>query len=271
MKVKFYYPYPLNIDIDTDKDVEVYIDYVNLEPISQGSIRIVIIEEPLKGPFYTLMKDRTDLYTHLLTFHDEILTTNPKARLFHCTNTWVKGYNPPEKYVSVSLVVGGKNNPAMEGYGLRHEIWRNANRITIPKAFYLSGNAITSHGFVHWPEADYYENSLILGASKEPLFDSGFHIAIENTSIKNYFTEKLIDCFQTKTVPIYYGCKNIGDYFNIAGILVVNGVEEMVAVCNTLTPEMYNDMLPAMEDNYNRSMAWTDHDLQIKNAIIKLI
>ena len=270
MKVKFFYPYPLDIDIDTDKNVEVYIDTVNLNPIPLHSIRIVIIEEPLKGPFYQLMKERTDLYTHLLTFHDEILTTNSKARLFHCTNTWVAGYDPEQKYLSVSFIVGGKNNPAMEGYRLRHDIWRNKDRITVPKAFYLSGNAITSHGFVHWPEAD-YEQSLVLGASKTPLFDSGFHIAIENTSIKNYFTEKIIDCFQTRTVPIYYGCINIGDYFDINGILVVNNVEEMVAICNQITSEMYINMLPAMEENYYRSMAWVDHDEQIRNAIIKLI
>jgi len=266
MKVKFYYPYPLNIDIDTNKEAEVYIDCVPPKSVSPGSIKIVIIEEPLKGSYYNLMRLRTDLYTHLLTFHDEILQENPKARLFHCTNTWVKRYVPERKLFNVSFIVGGKKNPVMEGYELRHEVWRNQNRITIPKMFYLSGNAVYKHHFVPWSEAD-YNNSLVLGVSKEPLFESMFHIAIENCSIKNYFTEKIIDCFQTQTVPIYYGCKNIGEFFNEYGIIQCHNLDDIIRACNQLTPDTYERMLPVLEDNYNSSMLWIDHDEQIKKAV----
>ena len=269
MKVKFYYPYPLDIDIDTNKSAEVYIDCFNMDPVSKDSIRIVIIEEPLKSPYYELMKARKDLYTHLLTFHDEILTENPKARRFHCTNTWVKGHIPGEKLFNISYIVGGKKNPTMEGYELRHEVWRNRDKIMTPKLFYVSGNAVHSHTFVPWDEA--HINPLVLGALKEPLFDSMFHIAIENTSIKNYFTEKIIDCFQTRTVPIYYGCKNIEEFFNISGILIANDLEGLIDICNKVTPKTYNRMLPAMEENYQRSMEWTDHNDQIKKAVTKII
>ncbi|MCH9028858.1 MAG: hypothetical protein IH819_04430, partial [Bacteroidetes bacterium] len=31
--------------------------------------------------------------------------------------------------------------------------------------------------------------------------------------IKNYFTEKIVDCFLTWTKPIYFGCPNIKEYF----------------------------------------------------------
>lgn len=40
-----------------------------------------------------------------------------------------------------------------------------------------------------------------------------FSIAIENTSKEDYWTEKIADCFLAYTVPIYYGCTNIEDYF----------------------------------------------------------
>ena len=40
-----------------------------------------------------------------------------------------------------------------------------------------------------------------------------YHIAIENSSSNYYWTEKLSDCYLTGTFPIYYGCKNIADYF----------------------------------------------------------
>ena len=40
-----------------------------------------------------------------------------------------------------------------------------------------------------------------------------YSICIENTCSRNYFTEKITDCFICGTVPIYFGCPNIEDYF----------------------------------------------------------
>ncbi len=40
-----------------------------------------------------------------------------------------------------------------------------------------------------------------------------YSIAIENASMPDLFTEKINDCFLAYTVPIYYGCTNLGKYF----------------------------------------------------------
>ncbi len=40
-----------------------------------------------------------------------------------------------------------------------------------------------------------------------------YHIAIENSSQRYYWTEKISDCFLAETFPFYYGCTNLGDYF----------------------------------------------------------
>ena len=277
MKVKFHSYYPVNADIDTDKNVEVYVDQFSMNPIPEGGIRVIIIDEPKKSELFYTVQKYTDLYTHLLTFHEELLT-NPKARLFLAMNIWVRRYVSKKKFC-VSTVVGGKNDPQMAGYAMRHDLWRRKESITIPKDFFLSGNTPFPHVFVPWSEAN-YRNNLVLGVSKEPMFDSMFHIAIENTSIRNYFSEKILDCFQSRTVPIYCGCTNIGDFFNIDGIIVANSLQNIIDACNSLTPERYYAMLPAVEDNFNRSEKWcvgdTDewcshHDRQIKNEVIKII
>jgi len=269
MKVKFHYNYPISLDIDCNKEVNVYIDQFTLEDIPPDSLRIVILQEPWRSPMVPLVQKYRGYYTHLLTYQEEVLQTNPKARLFHFPNTWVKGYEPKKEF-SVSTVVGGKNIQTLEGHELRHELWRNRDLITVPKKFYLSGNAKHSHSFVPWSEVD-YTNQLVLGVSKEPLFDSMFHIAIENTSIANFFTEKLIDCFQTKTVPIYYGCTNIGDFFNIEGIITVNNILQMIDACNRLTFGIYNYILPVIEENYRRSNKWCDQMEQLKNGITLIL
>jgi hypothetical protein len=269
MKVKFHYDYPISLDIDCKKEVNVYIDQFTLEDIPPDSLRIVILQEPWRLPMVPLVQKYKGYYNYVLTFQDEVLQTNPKARLFHFPNTWVKGYVPNKKF-SVSTVIGGKNIQGLEGHELRHELWRKRDLITIPKKFYLSGNAKSFHTFVPWSEVD-YTDQLILGAFKEPLFDSMFHIAIENTSIKNYFSEKIIDCFQTRTVPIYYGCRNIQDFFNVASMFRVDSISEMIEVCNQLTPEIYERMLPALNDNYERSNKWCDQMLQLKNGLTLLL
>ncbi|MDD3080119.1 MAG: glycosyltransferase family 10 [Paludibacter sp.] len=41
-----------------------------------------------------------------------------------------------------------------------------------------------------------------------------YSIAIENSFTNNYFTEKINDCFLAHTLPIYYGCPNLENYFD---------------------------------------------------------
>lgn len=269
-EVRFHYYYPIHLNIPTDKQVDVYIDMIEGSPVPENHIRIMILEEPKKDRVYDFVKNNPQLYTHLLTFHEELLKDNSKAIRFHSMTAWVRDYHSTNKTFSVSTVVGGKKDSVMEGYGIRHALWKNRHRITIPKRFYLSGTAQHFHQFKPWKDVD-YRGQLVLGASKEPLFDSMFHVAIENTSIKNYFSEKLVDCFQAHTVPIYYGCKNIGDFFNKEGIIQVNSLEGLIEACNLMTPEIYRVLKPAMEDNYNRSLEWLDNQEQIRRAILKII
>lgn len=40
-----------------------------------------------------------------------------------------------------------------------------------------------------------------------------YHIAIENSSSRYYWTEKISDPYLAGTYPFYYGCTNINDYF----------------------------------------------------------
>ncbi len=41
-----------------------------------------------------------------------------------------------------------------------------------------------------------------------------FSICIENSNIDNYWTEKIADVFLGYTIPVYYGCRNINNYFS---------------------------------------------------------
>jgi hypothetical protein len=72
---------------------------------------------------------------------------------------------------------------------------------------------------------------------------------MENCKKDYYFTEKLIDCFRTKTIPIYWGCPSIGTFFDVNGILTFNTVEELKSILLNLTNEYYYSKIKSIEFN----------------------
>lgn len=81
------------------------------------------------------------------------------------------------------------------------------------------------------------------------LRDYCFSITMENGTYSNMFTEKITDCFMTGTIPIYYGMPNIGDFFNIDGILILNNEFNI----DDLSFDFYYSKIDAIKDNFERS------------------
>lgn len=81
------------------------------------------------------------------------------------------------------------------------------------------------------------------------LKDYMFSIAVENAVYDTYFTEKLTDCFVTGTIPIFYGCKGIVEYFNEDGIIFLNDDFDI----STLTKELYYSKIDTIQDNFDRA------------------
>jgi len=66
--------------------------------------------------------------------------------------------------------------------------------------------------------------------------DYAFSIVIENCKEDYYFTEKIIDCLLTGTVPIYWGCPSIDKFFDKEGIITFDSMEELESI---ITDENY--------------------------------
>lgn len=81
-----------------------------------------------------------------------------------------------------------------------------------------------------------------------------YNIAIENDSYDYYFTEKIMNCFAAKTVPIYYGCPSIGKFFNADGIIIVKEptIEALEEAINQCSEADYETRKAAIEDNFIR-------------------
>jgi glycosyltransferase involved in cell wall biosynthesis len=93
--------------------------------------------------------------------------------------------------------------------------------------------------------------------------DYMFSVAIENSPADdNGFSEKIIDCFLTGTIPIYHGCSYIHEFFDIRGILMFDTEEELKDIIDNLSEEKYYSMLKYAENNYKKCFEYPlDNDM----------
>lgn len=84
-----------------------------------------------------------------------------------------------------------------------------------------------------------------------------FGIAIENDIDNFWFTEKILNCFANKVVPIYLGSPVIGEFFNANGIIQVRSADEIPVIVQRLdVVREYEKRIDAINDNFERSKRW---------------
>ena len=179
-----------------------------------------------------------------------------KSKMFYFGSCWIE--NPERLWVGKTNTVSWNTTTKwiknVDGYELRKKLVNNfdvVSRISkLPIHFYNSSREPVS-------EMSLYEKGRLLN-SKDPLFRSKFSITIENQRCENWFTEKLIDCLQTKTLPIYYGMSkgDLKKWFNPDGILFVNSYEELMDTLEKLTPGEYDKRQKAIDENFNLSLGF---------------
>lgn len=81
------------------------------------------------------------------------------------------------------------------------------------------------------------------------IIDYKYSIAIENQRVKDYFTEKIADCFLSYTIPFYYGCKNIEKYFPSGSYVLIDieNINKSIDIIEqTLQSDFYEKNFDAM-------------------------
>ena len=80
-----------------------------------------------------------------------------------------------------------------------------------------------------------------------------FSIVIENNITSCYFTEKILNCFASMTIPIYVGATDIGKYFDSRGIVSISpsmSDDEIIHIINMCTQDFYSNSIDAIKNNY---------------------
>ncbi len=76
-----------------------------------------------------------------------------------------------------------------------------------------------------------------------------YSLAIENSSRPYYWTEKIADCFLCWTVPIYYGCTNLEEYFPAESFIridITRPQEALGRIKDVLDHDNWEKRLPAL-------------------------
>jgi hypothetical protein len=81
---------------------------------------------------------------------------------------------------------------------------------------------------------------------EQGLQDYMFSVCIENITYDSYFTEKILDCFATGTIPIYKGTKKILDYYDGNGIIFLDDLSDF----SDLTSELYFSKIESVNRNF---------------------
>jgi hypothetical protein len=100
-----------------------------------------------------------------------------------------------------------------------------------------------------------------------------FHICPENSQHPGYYSEKLVDALVAKAIPIYWGCPDVGKYFNPEGIVQFNDYNDLITSLQRLTPDFYNDRKTAIEENHKLALQgahqWDQIEDYITEGILK--
>ncbi len=209
----------------------------------------------------------------LIVTYDERLLDLPNARRLYFGGCWCD--RPPSRkdFAVTFLLSTGCGHPHLDGYRLRKQVPALLDKGLLPARLFLSSRRLALS-----PDEHASLNTIIAGGrvpsfrikeDKAPLFEGMFHIAVENARDESYFSEKLIDCFRTFTVPIYYGSRSVAGIFDESGIIFVDGIEALEAKLSSLSPQDYWDRLAVMHKNHAIAARFLDPVANLRQLLIE--
>ena len=179
---------------------------------------------------YEWIEENNKLFDFVLTFDSYLVNKGENYLYYPHGRCWINNYKEEEKINKTSIIASSKN--FTEGHQLRHKIISRFKDIDV-------------FGYAYKP-VEFKEESL----SKYM-----FSITIENCRQEGYWTEKIVDCFATKTIPIFWGDNSVNDFFDPNGIIYFNTEDELESILQDLKQNgesIYQSKKGAIENNFKK-------------------
>lgn len=249
--------------------ISVFCDYVPTDyQLSYNPYNILLIMEPnqLFGLHDWAIQNQ-DKFSCILTWSEKILTVCENSYFFPfgvswLTSEYVEKMKTAEKKFEVSFLCGAKQR--IEGHHLRHRLHARQSEIKIPKKWFYTLPDYTFN--------DGHHTILNKGQGKNVCWDeSMFSICVENSANNGYQTEKIIDAFLSKTIPIYWGCPDIAKFYNPDGIIHCKDEHEIIRRVNALTPDDYVKRKAAIDENYEKAKHYANIYGRFKDKLLEIV
>jgi len=145
--------------------------------------------------------------------------------------------------------------------------WNNGHRVRHNFANFLKQKNIEIDHFGSGSEKK-------IDFKSEALNDYMFSIVIENSVQDTYFTEKILDCFLSGVIPIYWGTKKISEIFDEKGIIFLPdsneygfNFDDAIELISTIGEEFYNSRLMSISNNFNIAQKYIHPEAHINEHI----
>ncbi len=234
--------------------VSLFLDgFINsnfLDYKSNFNVALIQESKAIRPDLYRIIYDLENEFDLILTHDPEIIINfENKARYIPGDSISIGsqffGVDKKKKVKDISF--NFSNKLISPGHKLRHVISN--------KSFIKNNNLVEKLG--SGPQGKYVEEK------GEMLFPYKFSIIIENSSYSNYFTEKILDCFISGTVPIYWGSNSIGDFFDCNGILEFNSISKLEEHINNISKnplKYYENIYSSVKSNFFKAQKYLYYD-----------
>ena len=191
----------------------------------------ILLEPPTPGKdtHYHYVETYPEDFDHIFTF-DKSLVDGGRFKWYPVGGSWLSAekWLIHDKSKDVSLIASVKRRAP--GHILRHQIAELSSLYEID----------------------------VMGTGYKPikskatgLAEYRYSIVTESNKLDDYFTEKLIDCMLTGTVPIYWGSPAIGDHFDMNGIITFDDLDQLADILiNVISLDDYGGRIVALARNH---------------------
>lgn len=257
LKIKMYSMYdhfPALNPQGNEPHINCYSDTHVTECTGAGkNIALMLEPRSMINSSYDYVYEHQKYFKHIFT-HDSRLLTLPQAHLFTWGDVWLQ--TDSNKTKGISICTSYKN-------------WCPLHNARLELARMYQGSLKVDTFFGDW------NNPQIPNIKPQDYLEHyKYSIIIENDVDEYWYTEKILNCFATKTVPIYVGATKIHELFNDDGIIQVNNWRDIPQIVDTLQIDAdYNARHEAIEDNYKRvepyKVKWKDRFIRDYGQILE--
>jgi hypothetical protein len=197
--------------------------------LPRARVTLLIVEpRAIHGPHMRWCRWFGWRFHRILTRDEPTLLACRNARFFLGTDTWLSDLHPDTtKTRGVSLIASAKRD--LEGHRLRHAVV----------------DALGPDTHVDVMGAGYRP----FGDKAEGLAPYTHSVVIENSRERGYLTEKIIDAVICETVPIYWGAPDVTEHLDAEGLILCDGLDDILAAIARATPEDHAARAEALRRN----------------------